>query len=96
MIEQDIISDVADIYGITPRDITSKSRVRRCVDARAVACYILRKVMQMTLMEIGRTLNCTHASVIYHTRRAGEWLDEPLLNHRAACAIKELEKRYTK
>lgn len=94
MIEQDIMSDVADIYGITISDIKSRRRLRRYADARAVICYMLYSVKSMTLVEIAKMLNRTHASVIYFNRKAEDWLQTPLLNKRGACAIRELERRY--
>lgn len=94
MIEKDIISDVADIYGIEPCDVSSKCRVRRFADARTVACYLLYSIPRMTYAEIGRALHVTHASAIYHKKKADDWLKAPVLNRRGACAINELKKRY--
>lgn len=94
MIEQDIISDVADIYGITVDNILSRRRVRRYVDARAVISYILYYIKGLTTTEVGDVLNRTHASVIYFNRKAEDWLRKPILNKRGARAIMEMEKRY--
>ena len=94
MIEQEIISDVADIYGITVDNILSHRRLRRYVDARSVICYLLCAVRGITTTEVGDMLNRTHASVI-HLRKNGEnWQRCPMLNKRGACAINELKKRY--
>lgn len=94
MIEQDIINDVADIYGITPNDILSKRRIRRYVDARAVVSYLLYYIKGLTTTEVGKLLNRNHASVIYFNRKAEDWLRTPILNKRGASAIAELKKRY--
>jgi len=94
MIEQDIISDVADIYGIKASDILSRRRIRRYSDARTVVCYMLHTNLGLSTTEVGKMLNRTHATVIYLNRKAADWLRKPILNRRGACAIKELEKRY--
>jgi len=89
-----IISDVADLYGITQDDITSRKRHRRFADARAVICYIMCALDGYTFSEAGRSIHRTHASVIYFVRRASWWMRSPVLNQRAVAAIKELTKRY--
>lgn len=94
MIEQDIISDVADIYRITVDNITSKRRIRRYVEARMVVSYLLCSMQGLTTTEVGDLLNCTHASVIYFRDKAKDWLRTPILNKRGADAIMELKKRY--
>lgn len=94
MIEQEIISDVADLYGITVDNILSRRRIRRYVEARSVVSYILYYVKGMTTIEVGEILNRTHASILYFNRNAKDWLRTPLINERGACAIRELEKRY--
>lgn len=94
MTGQDVIGDVADIYGITASDIVSQRRIRRFTDARAVVCYLLYYRKRMTLVEIAKMLNRTHATVIYFNRKAGDWLRTPMLNKRGASAIRELEERY--
>lgn len=94
MIEQEIISDVADIYGITVDNILSRRRLRKYVDARCVISYVLYYVKKATLADIGRALNRTHATIIYFNKKAEDWVNSPILNKRGACAIKELEKRY--
>lgn len=94
MNEQDIISDVADIYGITVDNILSKRRLRKYVDARCVISYVLYYVKSATLVDIAKRLNRTHATIIYFNKKADDWLRSPWLNKRGACAIRELEKRY--
>ena len=94
MIENEIISDVADFYGITASNILSKRRVRRYVDARTVVCYLLRYVCTMTTTEIGDVVHLDHTSVVYHNKKAQDWLNMPKLNDKGAKAIIELKKRY--
>ena len=94
MIERDIISDVADIYGITVDNITSKRRIRRYVEARMVVSYLLCLKQGMTTTEVGELLHCTHASVVYFRNKAKDWMRTPILNKRGADYIKKLERRY--
>jgi len=94
MIEQEIMSDVADIYGITVNDILSRRRLRRFADARAVICYLLCFTQGYSTTEVGRVLGRDHSSVVYFNKKTMDWLRTPFLNKRGACAIKELEKRY--
>lgn len=94
MIEQDIISDVADIYCITVDNITSKRRIRRYVEARMVVSYLLCSMRGLTTTEVGDMLHCTHASVIYFRNKAKDWLKMPILNNMGVKAIRKLEKRY--
>lgn len=94
MIEQEIISDVADIYGITVENILSRRRLRRYADARAVICYLLCFTQGFSTTEVGKVLNRNHSSIVYFNKKTRDWLRTPIINKRGACAIKELEKRY--
>lgn len=94
MIEQEIISDVADIYGITVENILSRRRLRRYADARAVICYLLCFTQGYSTTEVGKVLNRNHSSIVYFNKKTRDWLRTPIINKRGACAIKELEKRY--
>ena len=94
MIEREIISDVADIYGITVDNILSRRRIRRYVDARAVVCYLLCFTQGFSTTEVGEVLNRSHSSIVYFNKKTKDWLRMPILNDRGYKAIKKLEKRY--
>lgn len=94
MIEQDIISDVADMFGITVGNILSKRKIRRYADARTVICYLLRTTQRMGVEEIGDLLNRTHATVVYFNRKAEDWMKMPILNDRGYKAIRKLLVKY--
>jgi len=94
MIEQDIISDVADIYGITVDNILSRRRIRRYVDARAVVCYLLCSIRGFSTTEVGEILNRNHSSIVYFNKKTKDWLMMPIINDRGYKAIKKLEKKY--
>lgn len=90
----EIIDRVAGIYGISSDDMILKKRFRINADAKAVVCYVLCSLHFFTLCEVGRLLHLTHAAVIYHNRRAGDWMRRPKLNPKAVVAIREIEKEY--
>lgn len=94
MIENDILRDAADLFGVTVEAVTSAMLHRQYADARAVVCYVLCSMRGMSTTEVGRMIHRTHATVIYYNRKADDWLRMPKLNRRGACAIRELENRY--
>ena len=89
-----IISSAAKAFGITADELVSKKRYRSCADAKAVVCYVLCTLQSYKLIDVGHMLHICHATVIYHNRRAGDWLRNPLINPDGAKAIKEIEKEY--
>lgn len=91
---KDIINRVAEIYGITAEDMSSKERHRIYTDARAVACYVLCSLHLCTFSEVGRMLHKSHSTVMYHNHKACDWLRAPKLNPRGVKAIREIEKEY--
>lgn len=94
MIEQDIINDVADIYGITVDNILSRRRIRRYVDARAVICYLLCVIRGFSTTEVGEILNRNHSSIVYFNKKTKDWLRMPILNDRGVKAINKLVIKY--
>jgi chromosomal replication initiator protein len=61
----DIISRVADIYGVSVEDIISKSRQSKVVMPRFVAMYLTRKLTDMTTTDIGRQFgDRDHSTVV--------------------------------
>ncbi len=94
MIEQDIISDVADMYGITVDNILSRRRIRRYVDARAVVCYLLCFTQGYSTTEVGKVINRDHSSVVYFNKKTTDWLRMPFLNAKGVKAIHKLVMKY--
>lgn len=61
----DIISRVADLYGVSVEDIISKSRQSKVVMPRFVAMYLTRKLTDMTTTDIGRQFgDRDHSTVV--------------------------------
>jgi len=61
----DIISRIADLYGVSVEDIISKSRQNKIVIPRFVAMYLTRKLTDMTTTDIGRQFgDRDHSTVV--------------------------------
>lgn len=62
---------VEDYYKL---DITTHTRKRPYIEARAIYYKLLRDNTHYSLTEIGKTMNKDHATVLYFTRKAKDWL----------------------
>ena len=60
----DIVALVCKIYGLSLRQLESRSRRQECVLGRNTIFYLARKHTDLSLAEIGDRLNRTHSSVI--------------------------------
>lgn len=60
-----IMSEVCRIYNVSEEDIRSKKRTMTISQARRVAMYIIRTVMELSLPDIGKQFNRDHSTVIY-------------------------------
>lgn len=68
-----ILKEVKDYYNF---DITRRTRIRKFVEARHMACYILRKYTNMSLNEIAAVLKLRdHTTVIHGLNRLQGLLD---------------------
>lgn len=57
---------VGDLYGVTPQEIDSQTRTKRCAMARHVAIYVLYELSGETLVDIGRAFgNRDHSTVLH-------------------------------
>lgn len=86
-----IISRVAEFYGVTQADILSNKKHRIYADCRTVVCYALCRIKCMTTIDAGRILGRTHGDVVYHLRKAEDWLRMPMLNTTGNSAIRDLQ-----
>lgn len=59
-----IIRSVCQAFGLSAEQLLSKSHKQEYVTARNAVFYLARKHTELTLKEIGRRLNRTHATVI--------------------------------
>lgn len=62
---------VEDYYNL---DITKVTRRRPYIEARAIYYKLLRDNTKYSLTAIGRTMSKDHATVLYFTRKAKDWI----------------------
>ena len=59
-----IIDEVSSYYGISPEDIKSKKRNENIAGARHAAIYLVRKMTELSLKDIGNIFGRNHATVL--------------------------------
>lgn len=59
-----IIERVAKKYGITPEDIKGRKRTREIATPRHISIYIIRKMTELSLPAIGKTMNRDHTTIM--------------------------------
>ncbi len=65
-----ILSAVAKRYGVTVDDLTSKKKTDNIANARHVAIYIIRKMTNLSLKEIGKIFSRDHTTVMASVSKA--------------------------
>ena len=59
-----IVSHIADFYGLSSKDILSKSQTQECTTPRQLAMFLCRSQLKMPFMKIGEYFNRDHSTVI--------------------------------
>jgi chromosomal replication initiation ATPase DnaA len=67
-------------YGYSPEALKGQSRKRDLVFARHLAMYLMRKRTKMTLLEIGKTFDRDHTSVLHAITMIENYLHTNSLN----------------
>ena len=88
----EIINDVARQFGISTRAMLGRTRTRRYAYPRAVVSYILHVRYGISSTSVGRSLNRSHATVLYHCRMVDDWLQMPVLNREVVDAVHAVER----
>lgn len=84
-----VIHEVAQLAGVTPADITGRSRKRKFAYARQMAMLICRDYVAASYPEIGRVFNRDHSTVMYSIEAASarcaddDWDDMEAIARRA-------------
>lgn len=65
----ELVSSVADLFGLTPESVLSKGRNSTQADARWVIAYVMRSQMNMSLPAIGRRLGRDHTTILHGLRQ---------------------------
>lgn len=90
MTADNIIKQVADLYGVSVEDVLSRKRDRIFADCRTVICYVLCVGLGLPAIRAGALLNRTHVTVLYHIAKGKDWLRMPMLNYRGAAVINDM------
>jgi chromosomal replication initiator protein len=64
-----ILRTVADYYGVECEGVVSKSKSKTLTHSRHVAMFLIRRLTEHSLPEIGRSLNRDHTVVLHGVRR---------------------------
>jgi len=88
-----IIKQVADLYGVSVGDVLSRKRDRIFADCRTVIFFSLCELHKMSHKQAGRIMHRTHADAVYHIAKANDWINNPRLNMDGSAAILEMECR---
>lgn len=86
-----IIKTVADYYGLTRQQITSKTRTKNIANARHISIYLCRKLLNISYIKIGEEFGGRdHSTIISACTKVEKQIKkEPAF----ANAIKDLEKQ---
>lgn len=74
---------ICGYYDITVKELKSKDRHARIVEARHIFCYVSRLCTTHSLLEIGRFLNRDHTTVIHAVQqvRTHSQMEEQFKEH---------------
>ncbi len=89
-ITEKVFRFVCDWFGVTKEEILSRDRRRVLVDARTVWCYVMRRRTDLSLPELGRRIERTHVTVMYHAAKGAECVKDRKLNPSCHDAIRAL------
>jgi chromosomal replication initiation ATPase DnaA len=67
-----VIANAAATYGIGTDLLVSENRTAAVVDARAVACYALHRLIGLPSTTVAQLVNRNHTTVLYACGRVGE------------------------
>jgi len=74
--QDSIIKAVCSNFKITPKDMVVKTRKREVVEARQVACVLIRKHSRLSYAKIGNLLGgLDHATMLYAMKKVDNLLE---------------------
>jgi chromosomal replication initiator protein len=62
---QNPIQPICELWGVTPEQLTGKSKPTNIVEARQVLAWYLVNVAHFRLTKVGKLLNRTHATILH-------------------------------
>lgn len=72
---EQIISTVAEFYGMRKEDILSKSQSRDCVTPRKIAMHLCRELLNLPFMKIGGIFERDHSTVMSSVKQIKKAVD---------------------
>jgi chromosomal replication initiation ATPase DnaA len=88
---EEVINEVARMYGVQVEDIMSSKRHRELADCRTVICYTLCEICGLSRNEVSDIIHRRHSDVVYHIAKGKDWMEMPRLNIMGNTAILEIE-----
>lgn len=95
MVQLEMIMNIcSEVSGVSVEKIKSKDRFRSIVVVRQIYCYIARKYFCYTLLEIGKSVNRDHTSVIHSCELIETMLQlkDPLITQLYEKVMEKLKK----
>jgi len=71
----DVMRAVCQTFNLTPDEIQSQNRKQELIFARHMFCYLCRKHLQMSLVDIGKILMRDHSTIINAVRKASDLIE---------------------
>ena len=71
-----IVEKIAFYFELSPEELSGKSKVKNTAQARQIAMYLMRKLTNMTLEEIGTVLKKDHSTVLHSIKKVEEGIAE--------------------
>jgi len=71
-----IIEETAKYYMLSPEDIKGKRRTRDTARARQIAMFLVRKLTNLSLQDIGSIFEKDHSTVIFALRRIEQYIED--------------------
>jgi hypothetical protein len=93
-----ILQNCSEVSGVSIEKIKSKDRFRHIVVVRQIYCYIAKKYFSYTLLEIGKSINRDHSSVIHSIELVEKMieLNDPLICSHYEAIMDKLKKERKK
>ena len=70
-----VLNCVADAFNVTKADMLGKRRIKRFVEPRQVAQYILRHYLKLTLQDIADMFSGKHCTIMYSVNKVKDLME---------------------
>jgi chromosomal replication initiation ATPase DnaA len=90
----DVMRAVCQTFNLTPDEIQSQNRKQELIFARHMFCYLCRKHLQMSLVDIGRILMRDHSTIINAVSKASDLIEYDKITKQRYALTMELLGRY--